>query len=424
MRRLSRTNNLRLGIILTATGIIALAHALPSTSHHLGTRPAFMVGIVLVVLGLPFLIVALRTHGELQVALHPALHVLPFPLGKPRALGLIGSVLHRLRPKAHDRPAAGAPYRQVAPCIVYRGSDLLPAGRAADLHLCFMIWPHGLPPLSPASTVRRPPKRGPPRPHGLPSNLSVCPWLTARYVSLRCPPLAWPGPLAHSFGELLSGKRGPRNVATIERSDDARAARGLHHFARRIRSRRGLAWLVGLQGPEYLAWLSEQPEADHTVLMGANTHPLMAGLHEGEKGTGTLAGLSKVVFSSTLREPLAWPNTRLVSLDPVEAVREMKDEGPSSMRTMGSLMLCRTLLKAGLVDRFRVVVFPVITGSSGRDRIYDGYPDVALDMVGAGPPMAASNCSISSEGSGWSTRHRHGRLRSVALRPTGSGASA
>jgi hypothetical protein len=34
-----------------------------------------------------------------------------------------------------------------------------------------------------------------------------------------------------------------------------------------------------------------------------------------------------------------------------------------------------------LVDRFRVVVFPVITGNSGRERIYDGYPDVALDMI-------------------------------------------
>ena len=34
-----------------------------------------------------------------------------------------------------------------------------------------------------------------------------------------------------------------------------------------------------------------------------------------------------------------------------------------------------------LVDRFRVVVFPVITGSTGQERIYDGYPDVALDMI-------------------------------------------
>jgi riboflavin biosynthesis pyrimidine reductase len=51
------------------------------------------------------------------------------------------------------------------------------------------------------------------------------------------------------------------------------------------------------------------------------------------------------------------------------------------MRTIGSLTLCRSLLNAGLVDRYRVVVFPVITGSTGRDRIYDGYPDVSLDMV-------------------------------------------
>jgi dihydrofolate reductase len=93
------------------------------------------------------------------------------------------------------------------------------------------------------------------------------------------------------------------------------------------------------------------------------------------------AGLSKVVFSTTLTEPLSWPNTQLVTQGPVEAVHEMKDKGTKSMRTLGSLMLCRSLLKAGLVDRFRVVVFPVITGSSGRDRIYDGYPDVALDMV-------------------------------------------
>jgi dihydrofolate reductase len=59
----------------------------------------------------------------------------------------------------------------------------------------------------------------------------------------------------------------------------------------------------------------------------------------------------------------------------------MKDKASKSMRTIGSLSLSRSLLKAGLVDRFRVGVFPVITGSSGRERIYDGYPDVALNMT-------------------------------------------
>jgi dihydrofolate reductase len=48
---------------------------------------------------------------------------------------------------------------------------------------------------------------------------------------------------------------------------------------------------------------------------------------------------------------------------------------------LGSLSLCRSLLRAGLVDRFRVVMFPVIAGATGAERIYDGYPDVALEMI-------------------------------------------
>jgi dihydrofolate reductase len=138
----------------------------------------------------------------------------------------------------------------------------------------------------------------------------------------------------------------------------------------------------GLEGPEYLAWLGEQPEADYTVLMGATTYRVMSGYAaEGEPGTDSLTGLSKVVFSTTLREPLSWANTQLVARDPVEAVREMKDNDSKSMRTIGSLKLCRSLLNAGAADRFRVVVFPVITGRSGRERICDGYPDVALEMI-------------------------------------------
>ena len=97
-----------------------------------------------------------------------------------------------------------------------------------------------------------------------------------------------------------------------------------------------------------------------------------------------LARASKVVFSSTLQTPLSWPNTRLISGDAVEAVAAMKQDGTSPMRTLGSLTLCRSLLEAGLVDRFRVVVFPVVTGSTGRGRIYDGYPVVTLEMVASG----------------------------------------
>jgi hypothetical protein len=56
----------------------------------------------------------------------------------------------------------------------------------------------------------------------------------------------------------------------------------------------------GLEGPEYLTWLGEQPEANYTILMGATTYRVMSGLAaEGELGTDALAGMSKVVFSTT-----------------------------------------------------------------------------------------------------------------------------
>ncbi|HEX5040099.1 MAG TPA: dihydrofolate reductase family protein [Candidatus Limnocylindria bacterium] len=176
----------------------------------------------------------------------------------------------------------------------------------------------------------------------------------------------------------------------------------------------------GLEGPEYLAWLGERPDSQHTLLMGANTYRLMYSFAaepdssnpnattEENEATAGLTRLPKVVFSSTLQDPLPWANTTLVAGDAVEAVAARKRDG-TDMSTIGSLSLCRSLLKAGLVDRYRVVVFPVITGSTGRERIYDGYPDVALEMVDsrtfdgriqlveyvptllAGPPGAASS---------------------------------
>ena len=139
----------------------------------------------------------------------------------------------------------------------------------------------------------------------------------------------------------------------------------------------------GLEGPEYLGWLEEQAQHEHKALMGATTYRLMSGFAEsGEGGLSELTAMPKVVFSSTLEAPLAWANTELVDRDPVEAVRDMKrDESVPPLHTLGSLTLCRSLLEAGLVDRFRVVVFPVITGATGKERIFDEYPDVALELV-------------------------------------------
>ncbi len=149
----------------------------------------------------------------------------------------------------------------------------------------------------------------------------------------------------------------------------------------------------GLEGPGYLAWLQQEARTERTYLMGANTYRLMSGMSEDAAAGGTgysedesasltgLAAVPKVVFSSSLKSPLQWPNSQLVAGDAVEAIRQLKQSHEGLLSTLGSLSLCRSLVAAGLVDRFRLVVFPLITGRTGSERIFDGYPDVALEMV-------------------------------------------
>ena len=145
----------------------------------------------------------------------------------------------------------------------------------------------------------------------------------------------------------------------------------------------GWPGLWGVESPEYLRWLESQ-DTDYDVLMGARTYRLMSGFAAqlpDDPGFVQMKAMPKVVFSSTLDEPLSWANTVLVQDDPVEWVRSRKQSGARPMRTLGSLSVCRALLSAGLVDRFRLVVFPFITGATGQERIFDGYRDVALELV-------------------------------------------
>jgi dihydrofolate reductase len=50
----------------------------------------------------------------------------------------------------------------------------------------------------------------------------------------------------------------------------------------------------------------------------------------------------------------------------IEAVRKLKEEDGGPIQVHGSRTLAQSLLKAGLVDEFRVLIFPVILGSGAR----------------------------------------------------------
>jgi dihydrofolate reductase len=87
------------------------------------------------------------------------------------------------------------------------------------------------------------------------------------------------------------------------------------------------------------------------------------------------------IVSTTLEEPLDWPNATVVSGDAVDVVARLKDESEVSLRSHGSLSMNRALMGAGLVDRVQVTLFPVITGRTGLDPIFQGAADFDLDLV-------------------------------------------
>jgi dihydrofolate reductase len=87
------------------------------------------------------------------------------------------------------------------------------------------------------------------------------------------------------------------------------------------------------------------------------------------------------VISSTLHEPLDWPNATVVSGDAVDLVARLKEESEVPLRSHGSLSLNRALMAAGLVDRVQVTIFPVITGQTGLNRIFEGAADFDLELI-------------------------------------------
>ena len=87
------------------------------------------------------------------------------------------------------------------------------------------------------------------------------------------------------------------------------------------------------------------------------------------------------VVSTTLVEPLDWPNATVVRGDAVDVIARLKEESEVPLRSHGSLSMNRSLMAAGLVDRVQVTLFPVITGQTGLGPIFRGAADFDLELV-------------------------------------------
>jgi dihydrofolate reductase len=144
----------------------------------------------------------------------------------------------------------------------------------------------------------------------------------------------------------------------------------------------GLPGYFGYLGPDLEEWIRVEAEAPRTLLMGRTTYELLAGLpvEARDDGWHRMADTDKVVFSSTITQAF-WSNTRIVSGDLVEEVRAMKTGGNVPMHTVGSLSVARQLVGAGLVDRLRLMTFPLVAGDAGREAFFADMASADLELA-------------------------------------------
>jgi dihydrofolate reductase len=147
----------------------------------------------------------------------------------------------------------------------------------------------------------------------------------------------------------------------------------------------------GKQGPELLEHRLALYSEDQRMVFGANTFrafvSMLASSTEDsdvrDPWVTRMVNLPATVVSTTLQEPLDWPDATVARGDAVDVVARLKEESDVPLRSHGSLSLNRALMAAGLVDRVQVTLFPVITGATGTDPIFKGAADFDLTPIEA-----------------------------------------
>ena len=145
----------------------------------------------------------------------------------------------------------------------------------------------------------------------------------------------------------------------------------------------------GKQGPELLEHRLAQYQPEHRLVLGANTYRAFAQMlstatedsEVRDPWVSAMIALPLTVVSTTLDEPLDWPDATVARGDAVDVVARLKEESAVPLRSHGSLAMNRALMAAGLVDRVQVSVFPVITGQTGIEPIFEGAADFDLELL-------------------------------------------
>ena len=139
-----------------------------------------------------------------------------------------------------------------------------------------------------------------------------------------------------------------------------------------------------LQDDDLLAESHRQDAESDALLLGRRTFEDFRSYwpNQTDDATGItdyLNSVAKYVVSTTMTDP-GWKNSTVLSSDPVEQVRNLKTEPGKDIVLTGSIRLAHTLIAAGLIDEYRLFVYPAVQGR-GRRLFPDGMSIPAMTMV-------------------------------------------
>ena len=127
-------------------------------------------------------------------------------------------------------------------------------------------------------------------------------------------------------------------------------------------------WTFKYWNDEIAKFKGEESSASDALLLGRVTYQGFAAAWPQSKAEGAdyFNSVRKYVVSESLDEPLEWNNSTLLKDNIVEQITNLKQQDGKDIAVHGSATLVQTLMQHDLVDRYRLLVYPVVLGKGKR----------------------------------------------------------
>jgi dihydrofolate reductase len=140
-------------------------------------------------------------------------------------------------------------------------------------------------------------------------------------------------------------------------------------------------WTFKYWNDEIADFKGEESAASDALLLGRVTYQGFAAAWPESKDEGAeyFNSVRKHVVSKTLEEPLEWNNSTLIKGNVVEEITNLKQQDGKDIVVHGSAKLVQTLVQHDLVDRYRLLVYPLVLGKG--QRLFEEEATAALKLL-------------------------------------------